>query len=109
MDLSKKKCVPCEGGVPPLDEGQIEHYLKELDGWEVINNKLIKIFEFIGPRAAIDFVCSSGRIANEEDHHPITEWNYRKVKVTLYTHAINGLSENDFILAAKFDELIKKE
>ena len=107
--LARKKCVPCEGGVPPLNAEQVEHYLKELDGWEVINNKLIKIFEFLGPQSALDFLCASGRIANEEDHHPVTEWNYRKVKVVLYTHAINGLSENDFILAAKFDELRKNQ
>ena len=110
-DLSKKKCVPCEGNIPPFDFSEIHKYLKKVDGWEVKQNKkenyyLIKDFKFNNFIESQKFVNSVGNIAETESHHPdiIFGWGYAKIKI--FTHAINGLAESDFILASKIDKIV---
>ena len=112
MNLEEKKCVPCEGGVDPFDRDKIEKYLKFLgedNQWQVIDDKKIqRDFSFKDFSAALDFINQIGKIAESENHHPdLNLHNYKKVTVTLSTFAINGLSENDFILAAKINNLTK--
>ena len=109
-DLHKKNCIPCRGGIPPFDISEIHKYLKKVDGWEVEKNEneiyfLEKNFKFKNFVESQRFVNEVGNIAETESHHPdITfGWGYAKIKI--YTHAINGLSENDFILAAKIDNI----
>ncbi len=107
MDLSKKKCKPCEGGIPPLDKSEVEEYQKHLrDDWQVSGNKKIsKEYSFVNFRHTMDFVNKVADLAEEEGHHPDMHVYYSKVLIELSTHAINGLSENDFILAVKIDKL----
>ena len=107
MKLINKKCVSCEGGAPPLTEAQIQEYLPELKtGWKVLENKKIqKEFVFKGFAEAIAFVNKVANLAEAENHHPDIHIFYRKVTIELWTHSVNGLSENDFILAAKVDNL----
>lgn len=107
-DLINKKCVPCEGEVEPFNTEQIENYLNEVSGWEVVDSKKIsKEFIFKNFNEALDFANKVGAIAEAEQHHPdIHIVSYKKVVVDLSTHAIGGLSENDFIVAAKIDGLI---
>ena len=105
-DLTQKKCVPCEGGVKPLMPDEYEAYLRtELSGWNAVEEKSIeKEYKFKDFQEALDFVSKVGQIAESENHHPdifLHGWN--KVRLTLSTHAIGGLSENDFILASKID------
>ena len=105
MDLTAKKCFPCEGGMPPLTPEQIMRYLPEVPGWEVKDNiRIFKNFQFKNFKDAMTFVDTVAALAEEEGHHPdilIHGWN--KVRLELTTHAIKGLSENDFILAAKIN------
>ena len=108
-DLLNKKCVPCEGDAIPFDITEIHKYQKKVDGWEIVkNNKNIyyleKKFIFKNFLESQKFVNVVGVISEEEGHHPeITfGWGYAKINIT--THAIEGLSENDFILAAKIDK-----
>ena len=110
-DLTKKKCIPCEGGVIPFDITEIHKYQKKVDGWKVTNNKndiyfLEKEFLFKNFLESQKFINEVGKISEEEGHHPdITfGWGYALINIT--THAIEGLSENDFILAAKIDRII---
>ncbi len=110
-DLLDKKCVPCEGGVIPFDISEIHKYQKKVDGWSLIKNQeeiffLEKEFKFKDFLESQNFVNQVGKISEEEGHHPdiMFGWGYAKIKIT--THAIKGLSENDFILAAKIDKII---
>jgi len=110
-DLLNKKCVPCEGGVTPFDFSQIHKYQKKIDGWNVIKNKkgnyfLEKKFIFKNFLESQSFINQVGKLSEEEGHHPdiLFGWGYAKINIT--THAIEGLSENDFILAAKIDKII---
>ena len=110
-DLANKKCVPCEGGVPSLDLSQIHKYQKKVDGWDVKPNEkkiyfLEKNFKFKNFLESQEFVNKVGTISENEGHHPdiLFGWGYVKIRIT--THAIAGLSENDFILAAKIDKII---
>lgn len=107
MDLSQKKCVPCEGGTPPLKRDEIKKYLSYLKTqWEVINNsKISKKFIFENFKQAMVFVTKVAQVAEQEQHHPDIHIFYSKVTIELWTHAIGGLSENDFILAAKIENL----
>ena len=107
MDLSSKKCIPCEGGIPPLTEKEIAEYKKQIkDDWQVIeNNKISKEFYFVSYRHTIDFVNKVADIAEKEGHHPVLHIYFGRAVAELWTHSINGLSENDFILAAKIDKL----
>ena len=109
-DLTEKKCLPCEGGVIPFDISEIHKYQKKVDGWDLAkDNKevyfLNKKFNFDNFAESQKFVNQVGKISEEEGHHPdiLFGWGYAEIKIT--THAIEGLSENDFILAAKIDQI----
>ena len=109
-DLTEKKCMPCEGGVLPFDISEIHKYQKKVDGWDIAKGEeeiffLSKKFKFENFLKSQEFVNKVGQISEEEGHHPdiLFGWGYAEIKVT--THAIKGLSENDFILAAKIDKL----
>ena len=109
-NLKDKKCVPCEGGVIPFDISEIHKYQKKVDGWDILkDNKgnffLNKKFNFINFKESQEFINKVGEISEDEEHHPDISfgWGYADIKIT--THAIEGLSENDFILAAKIDQL----
>ncbi|MBI4363275.1 MAG: 4a-hydroxytetrahydrobiopterin dehydratase [Candidatus Doudnabacteria bacterium] len=113
MQLREKICVPCAAGTPPLKRQEIEKLLKQLpSGWEAIEDpaapggtskKIRKTFKFKNYPDTLAFVNRAALIAQEEGHHPDMEVHWGKVVVELWTHKINGLSENDFILAAKID------
>lgn len=108
MDLTQKKCVPCEGGAPPIQSDALKEYLAQVPpGWEAIENgkKIRKEFKFRDFKEAIDFVVKVAKLAEEEGHHPDIFIFYSRVIIELWTHAIGGLSENDFILAAKIEKL----
>ncbi len=107
MDLSNKKCVPCEGGVPPLTPAEVSELKKSISaGWVVLENKKIqKEFSFVNFKHTMEFVNSVADLAEEQGHHPDMQVHYGKVIVEFWTHAINGLSENDFIMAARIDKL----
>ena len=107
--LLDKKCKPCEGGVPPLTVEHIKPMLAEISGWSVVESKLIeKEYKFKNFKESVSFINKVAEIAEGEGHHPdILLHDFRKVKVMLSTHAIGGLSENDFIVAAKIDNSIK--
>ena len=109
-DLSKKKCIPCDGGIPGFDITEIHKYLKMVDGWEVTANDdkiyyLVKEFKFKNFLESKNFVNKVGEIAEDEGHHPDIwfGWGYAKIKI--FTHAIKGLHESDFVLAAKIDKI----
>lgn len=104
-DLRDKKCVPCEGGVPKLEGEQLPPYLAKLNGWHVVDGKLRRTFELKDFLHAMSFLCAVAHVAEREGHHPDFAVHYNKVDFTIWTHAIDGLSENDFILAAKIDAL----
>jgi len=106
-DLTAKKCVPCEGGVQPLSQERIDELLKELDGWEYNNGKISRAFSFKDFYETVEFVNAIAWIANREGHHPDLEVSYNTCKAHFWTHAINGMSENDFICAAKIDALFQ--
>ena len=109
-ELSNKKCVACEGGAIPFDISEIHKYQKKVDGWNVTPNEkkiffLEKKFKFKNFIESQNFVNSVGKVSELEGHHPdiLYGWGYAKILIT--THAIEGLSENDFILAAKIDKI----
>ena len=109
-DLLNKKCVPCEGGVLPFDISEIHKYQKKVDGWDIAKDEkkifyLNKKFKFKNFLESQKFINDVSRISEEEGHHPDISfgWGYAEIKIT--THAIEGLSENDFILAAKIDQI----
>ncbi len=108
MDLTSKKCVPCEGGALPLAGEQAKNFLAEVsDRWQLLDNKIAADLKFKDFKEAIAFVNKVADLAEEEGHHPDIAINYSKVRLVLWTHAIGGLSENDFILAAKINEVLK--
>lgn len=104
--LAEKKCIPCTEGVPPLKGEELKNFSKELEkGWSLINeHHLEKDYAFPDFLAALAFVNQVGKIAEQEGHHPDIILTWGNVKITLWTHKINGLSESDFILAAKCDK-----
>ena len=106
MDLRAKRCVPCEGGVPALGPHEVESLLALVHGWELRDGKLVRTFKFGDFREAMHFVDRMAEVAEAEGHHPDFCVHYSRVDVTIWTHAIDGLSENDFILAAKIDALV---
>ena len=113
-DLLNKKCTPCKGGVLPFDISEIHKYLKMVDGWEVKKDEedtyyLIKNFKFKNFLESQNFINRVGEIAEKEGHHPDIwfGWGYAKIKI--FTHAIMGLAESDFILAAKIDKIPNDE
>ena len=107
-DLVNKKCVPCEGGTLPFDISEIHKYQKKVDGWDVKKNEntnyyLEKKFIFENFINSQEFINKVGKISEEEGHHPDIFFGWGYAKISIITHAIEGLSENDFILAAKID------
>lgn len=107
-DLASKKCVPCEGGTPPMTRGDAQKLLGEVSGWELVDEGVLKIrrkFKFKDFKSALLFVNKIGDIAEGEGHHPDIELGWGKADITLYTHAVSGLSENDFIVAAKINNI----
>ena len=105
-DLVSKRCKPCEGGTSPLDDDIVRRYLDDLSGWIIDGNSIFKKFEFKNYYQTISFVNAVAWIAHNENHHPDMEVSYRACNIRYSTHAINGLSENDFICAAKVAALI---
>ncbi len=109
-ELYKKKCVACSGDVPPFNINEIHNYLKKVDGWEVKSNDdksfyLIKDFKFKNFEESQKFTNKVGNIAEEENHHPDISFGWGYCKIKIFTHAIKGLAESDFILAAKIDKI----
>jgi len=105
MGLAEKMCVPCRGGVPPLTAEQIKPLTSEVADWNVVNNHHIeREFKFSDFKTALDFVDKVGAIAEEQGHHPDIYLAWGKARVTIWTHKIDGLTESDFILAAKIDK-----
>lgn len=105
-DLTSKKCVPCEGGMPPLEDEKVKELLKEIPEWILEEGKIVRRFQFKDFREAIVFVNKVADLAEKENHHPnISIFGWNKVKLTFFTQAIKGLSENDFIMAAKVDQI----
>jgi 4a-hydroxytetrahydrobiopterin dehydratase len=108
-ELATKHCVPCRGGVPPLGADQIIPLIDQLRGWEVIQtHHLTKNYAFPDFVSALRFVNRIGEVAEQEGHHPDIYLTWGKVRIQTYTHKIDGLSESDFILAAKIDELTRE-
>jgi 4a-hydroxytetrahydrobiopterin dehydratase len=108
MDLAKESCIPCRGGVPPLDEQEQGELLSGLrSGWEVRDGHLQKTFTFPDFASALAFTNRIGEIAEEQGHHPDLHLGWGRVGVELWTHAIDGLTRSDFILAAKIDGIAK--
>jgi 4a-hydroxytetrahydrobiopterin dehydratase len=107
MDLSEKKCKPCEGGIAPLNKNEVAEYKKHIqDDWKFTeNNKISKEYSFVNYKHTMEFVNKVANLAEEEGHHPVIHVYYGKVMIELWTFTINGLSENDFILASKIDKL----
>ncbi len=105
MNLVEKKCVPCEGGTPPLEKSEIDIFIKEVPSWSLREGHLFRSYKFTNFREAVTFVNSLAGLAEEEGHHPDICIHYNRVEVEFWTHAIKGLSENDFIMAAKTDTL----
>lgn len=105
-DLAKRACIPCHGGVPRLVSAELEKYVNQLRGWEVVNeHHLKKVYAFKNFREALEFVNRISAVAESEGHHPDICFGWGYAEITIHTHAIDGLSESDFILAAKIDAL----
>jgi 4a-hydroxytetrahydrobiopterin dehydratase len=100
-DLTTKRCLPCEGGVPRLDAKAVAALLPQVPGWEARDGRLHRAFRFPDFVAAMRFVNRMADVAEAEGHHPDFLVHYNQVDVTIWTHAVGGLTENDFILAAK--------
>jgi 4a-hydroxytetrahydrobiopterin dehydratase len=108
-ELASRECVPCRGGVPPLGREEIDKLLGELDGWEAVEgHHLLKNFEFKNFLDALAFVNRAGRLAEEQGHHPDIYFGWGYARLTIWTHKIDGLTESDFILAAKIDKMEKQ-
>jgi 4a-hydroxytetrahydrobiopterin dehydratase len=108
MALGDKKCVPCEGGITAMEMGKAEKMLEEVPGWNLTEEnvlKIEKIFKFKDFKQNMKFVNKVADIAENEGHHPNFMINWNKTTLTLWTHSISGLSENDFIMAAKINNL----
>jgi len=105
-DLTTKSCKPCEGGVPPLEQAEINTLLKNLNGWEQREQQLRKTYRFKNYYETMAFVNATAWVSHRENHHPDLRVGYQECRVTYTTHAIGGLSENDFICAAKIDALL---
>ncbi len=106
-ELAKQQCVPCRGGVPPLTGAELEDVQARLGGdWNVVEqHHLEKVYKFDDFRQALDFTIKVGEMAEEQDHHPDIYLTWGQVKVTIWTHKIDGLTESDFVFAAKADAL----
>ena len=105
--LSSRHCVPCRGGVPPLAGDELRALERELGGgWQVVgDHHLLKVFSFADFRAALEFTNRVGELAESEGHHPDIRLSWGRVEIEIYTHKIDGLTESDFVLAARIDRL----
>jgi 4a-hydroxytetrahydrobiopterin dehydratase len=105
-ELSNRECVPCRGGVPPLRGAEITELLKELNGWDVVEeHHLLKNYKFKDFAESLAFVNRVGQLAEQQGHHPDISFGWGHATITIWTHKIDGLTESDFILAAKIDVL----
>ena len=105
-ELASKTCVPCHGGIPPLKGAELAAIAKQVAGWEVVDeHHILKRYSFPDFITALRFVDRVGALAEEQGHHPDILLTWGNVQITLWTHAVKGLTESDFILAAKIDEL----
>ena len=106
--LSAKTCTPCQGGIPPLSEKLAAKYVKQTDGWELLDNSTViaRDYTFEDFRGAMNFVQKVGELAEAEGHHPDVKFGWGYAKVSLQTKKIKGLHENDFIMAAKINECL---
>ena len=108
MELAEKTCIPCRGGVPPLHGAELEGLKAQTGGWDVVNeHHLQKTYTFPDFVKALEFVNRVGGIAEEQGHHPDLHLSWGRVGVEIWTHKINGLTESDFILAAKIDRVAR--
>jgi 4a-hydroxytetrahydrobiopterin dehydratase len=109
VNLHKRKCVPCDGGVSPMMGVLLRSYMKKVRGWNLENGgKISKEYRFADDSKAVLFLKKIATASIKEGHHPAATWVYNKVRIEMWTHAVGGLSVNDFIMAAKFDEIHKK-
>ena len=105
-ELADKTCVPCRGGVPPLKGAELEELIGQVPGWEVVeDHHLRKEFRVKNFREALDLVNRVGELAEEQAHHPDIAFGWGRVEIVIFTHKIDGLTESDFILAAKVERL----
>ena len=107
-DLAKQECIPCRGGVPPLAGAELTGFQERLGGdWNVVEgHHLEKVYKFDDFRQALDFTVKVGEMAEQQDHHPDIYLAWGRVKVIIWTHKIDGLTESDFVFAAKSDALL---
>jgi 4a-hydroxytetrahydrobiopterin dehydratase len=107
MSLARKECVPCKGGVPPLKGDELNQLSEQVEGWDVIEeHHLSKTYKFPNFVKALEFVNKVGSIAEQQGHHPNIFLTWGKARIETWTHKIDGLTESDFILAAKIDEIL---
>jgi 4a-hydroxytetrahydrobiopterin dehydratase len=108
-ELTQMNCVPCRGGIPPLSPDEIHDLLPQVPNWQVVDHDgvphLVRTFKVQNFTAALELANRIGAIANQQDHHPTLLVEYRQVTVSWWTHAIHGLHQNDFIMAARTDKL----
>lgn len=107
LDLVHSRCKPCEKGAPPMTPAELESYKQDINfKWEILDNKkIVRDFSFENYSQTIKFVNKVAYLAEDEGHHPVMHVYFSRITIELWTHAIDGLSENDFILAAKIDEI----
>ena len=107
-DLADMTCVPCRGGVPPLEGPELEALARQVPSWEVVDgHHLRREFRFPNFREALDFVNRVGGLAEEQNHHPDLAFGWGRAEVVVYTHKIDGLTESDFVFAAKTERLVR--
>ncbi|MEK6333893.1 MAG: 4a-hydroxytetrahydrobiopterin dehydratase [Acidobacteriota bacterium] len=105
-DLAQRECVPCRGGVPPMKGDEIKSLSAQLPAWQVVNeHHLRKAYQFKNFAETLDFVNRVGKLAEEQGHHPDICFGWGKAEITIWTHKIDGLTESDFVLAAKIDKV----
>ena len=105
-ELASKHCVPCRGGVPALKGKELQELAKQVPAWKVVNeHHLNRTYEFPDFKTALEFVNRVGEVAEQEGHHPNIDFTWGKAAITIYTHKVDGLTESDFILAAKIEKL----
>jgi 4a-hydroxytetrahydrobiopterin dehydratase len=110
-ELAQKTCTPCRGGTPPLTRDEAEAYRKDAPDWELLDDgkRIERTFKFKNFKGALDFVDRVGALAEDEGHHPDLTFGWGYAKVSLFTHKIKGLHENDFIMAAKINGLAAEQ
>ena len=105
-ELAERQCVPCRGGVPPMKGEQINEMSSQLPDWQVVNeHHLQRNYRFKDFRESLNFVNRVGELAEEQGHHPDICFGWGKADITIWTHKIDGLTESDFVLAAKIDKV----